>query len=182
MTRRYSFFATRSDLISLLEKVECQRQIYYVRIGLFDSAMLQYAVNARCIEQLGVALAGDQNQVPSYLIVDAKTEVDVEKIPQRRGGVKYVVDQLQNSKSIVLKPGGEFENIAIIAGEFGTVSRDGDSLSLLSLVSKQLRKDFKNIKGWYVGREAIKAMNLGVRLTANINSPPVNDLRIDTNE
>lgn len=177
MSRRRGFFATRADLLSLLEKVEAQRSLHYVRSGNHDSKSVEIIDNARSIEQLGIALVGDRNHVPSYLLVDAKTKVNTERIQLRRGGVKYAVYQSENPKSIALNPGGEFGSDAIIAGDVGTVSRDTDSLSLFTLLSKQLKKDFAYINGWYVSKGALEAMDSGLRLTANVKSPPEYDLR-----
>lgn len=177
MPHRCGFFASRSDLLQLLEKIEDQRLIHYVPSGLFDSKVLIRMAKARGIEQLGIAVAGDANHVPAYLIVDASTKVNVREVPQRRGGTKYAVDQLQNPKSIAFSPGGEFGYVAIIAGSVDTVSRDSHSLSLFTLVKKQVQKEFEYINGWYVGKGALEAMDSGIRLTANINSPRECDLR-----
>ena len=177
MSRRCGFFATRSDLLSLFERVEAKASLHYVRTGLFDNKSMKRIVSARYIEHLGIALVGDRNHVPSYLIINAKSRLDIREVPQRRGGVKYAVDQRKNPKSIALNPGGEFDGGAIIEGQVGTVSRDSDSLSLFTLVSKELKREFTIINGMYIGKEAIKAMDSGVRLTANVRSPPEYDLR-----
>ena len=177
MSRRRGFFATRANLLSLLEKVEAQRTLHYVRAGNHDSKSVEIIDNARSIEQLGIALVGDRNHVPSYLIVDAKTKVNTEIIQLRRGGVKYAVYQPKNPKSIAFNPGGEFGSDAIVAGDVGTVSRDTDSLALYMLISKQLRKDFVYINGYYVSNDAVEAMDSGIRLTANVRSPCEYDLQ-----
>ena len=176
MSHSYEIFATRGDVLALLGSVEETRAIQYVLVGLFDREPPIVATAAHEIENLGIAQSGDQNLVPAFLVQDPKSKVNVRRIPQRRGGVKYAIDQLKNPKSVVISAGGEYREEALIAGQIGTVSSDKDSLALLDVFAYELRKRFIKIQAYWVGKCAARALESGLRLTANITAPKEADL------
>lgn len=179
MARTYQIFATREDLLTLLNSAEASRPIQYVRAGLFDSSTPVVTYTACDIEDLGIASHGDQNLEPTFLVLDLGTPINVRPVPQRRGGTKYAIDQLENPQSIAIAAGGEYGDKALISGQIGTTSRDKKSLSLMRLFGKLVLREMKNIKNYYLGKEAAHALASGVRLTASINSPKKLDLQIN---
>lgn len=179
MTRAYEMFATRSDLLDLLDSVEALRSIQYIKLGLRSCVDPIVATSVHSIENFGIATFGDQNLEPMYLILDSSESVNVKRITQRRGGVKYKVGQAENPRSVTLKVGGEYKNEALIAGQIGTVTNDKGSISLLQLFEQELRKNFEIIKNNYIGKGAARALDSGARLTANVRTPTQFDLRRD---
>jgi len=171
------FFATRTDLLKVLDSIEAEQSIKYSEYGMFDSATGQNFNSARDIKDFGISIHGEQNHDLILLILPADVDVKIRDVPQRHSGIKYFVDQELNKKSIVVKVGGEHKGSAIIAGQIGTVSDDSDSISLFKLISKEVHKHFKKIKTYYVGENAEKALDDGLRLTASIRSPMDYDLK-----
>ncbi len=131
MARAYEIFATREDLLELLDSVEALRSIQYVRAGLFSCSSPVAANSARNIEHLGIASSGDQNHEPIFLALNSDSPVNVRLVPQRCGGVKYAVDQIKNPESVVIKTGGEYGSEALISSQIGTATNYTDSLSLI---------------------------------------------------
>lgn len=85
------------------------------------------------------------------------------------GGIKYAVDQGCNPKSIEIKLGGVFiekENV-IVAGRLATISDEADSLELYKFLSTKIKRDFKRIGAFYVGKKAQERLNEGWRLVTN---------------
>lgn len=174
-----SFFATKADLDLLLRKLESARQFQYVLTGLFDSPSTVPMQSLLDASSLGCVALGDINQSPGYLVAGREISIEVRPVPQRRGGVKYAVDQTANPKTIAFRPGGVFDETCLIAGQVGTASDDSSSLELFQSFSKEIRHQFTKIKSFYVGKEAAALLDKGWRLTANAKSPALYDLKRD---
>jgi hypothetical protein len=129
------------------------------------------------LRSLGVARTGDANHETKYLIADREIRIEVEDVPQRRGGVKYAIDQQANPKTIVITPGGLFGEGCLIAGQIGTASDDTDSIALYELFHREFKSRFKKVKSYLVGAEARALLDKGWRLTSSIKAPIDYDLR-----
>lgn len=175
------FHATKRDLESLLAAVESQRAIRYTQAGMSDTP--DFATFTSCLEipNLGYAPSGQGVGEPFWLITDAHTEVEIETVPQRRGGVRYGVDPGLNPESVVLWPGGvfeghvkwrggEFNGGAVIDGQLATAMFNPTSIELLNLFALEARRQFKRIKSFFVGPQAEQLLDAGYRLAHSIKS------------
>ena len=180
-SKQTHFFATRKDLEQLAEMLESNRQIKYVRSGLFDNpnpvvykSLLDYA-------ELGIKRTGQVTTADNmFLVFDtASPEVIIEPVPQITGGMKYAIDQRRNQETINFRPGGLFGADNLIAGNFGTISMHPTSIEIYYLFRKTVIKHSSKIGYAYVAREALELMKKGVRMvTMGIDSPPEYDLNI----
>ena len=177
MTRVFEVFASRSDWSSLLAEIEAEQPLQYVESGLKPSEIAVVRSSYSDIEDLGIAKRGDQNLEPIYLVMVAGRPVVARTIPQRRGGALYSFGPEKNPASIVMKVGGEFGGQAIIAGQLGTRSDDPESLDLIKLFGKAIRRRFKKVRSFWVGEGAYQALIAGFRLNGSISAPPETDLR-----
>jgi hypothetical protein len=170
------FFATRDDLIFVLQMVEEQYALKYIKCGLFDAADRPVYSSFTEIQYLGIAVKGDWNFEDNYLVLFSEATVRVRAVPQRRGGIKYAVDQQQNPESITIKPGGRYADSAVIAGIVGTVHHDKRAEELLAAFIKAFKIRFVKAKSYIVGPEALKLLESGFRLAQSIKSPTEFDL------
>ena len=76
-------------------------------------------------------------------------------------------------------PGGRYGNDVLLYGMVGTLSPppSAASQSLYTFAAKGFRNDFKKVREYFVGPEALDLMAGGVRLAADATSPPEFDLR-----
>jgi hypothetical protein len=172
-----SFFATKDDLLSLLRAVESERRLQVVVGGMFDE-MPDVKAQDSLLGSLDLESTTSTISSANYLLFAPGTSVEIRRVEQRRGGVRYAVDQLANPKTVGLRPGGQFEG-CIIAGQLGTASDDPSSLELFRFISKQARRLFTKVKAFYVGKEASELLDKGWRLTTDVKSPPLYDLKRD---
>ncbi len=180
MTRNLlSFYVTKTDLESLLRSIESKRRLQIVISGLFDSPHIYLMQSLVNIPNLGYIAAGDINQTIAYLVANHEISIKVRPVLQRRGNIKYAVDQLDNPQTIVFKPGGSFDEKCLIAGQVGTTSDDPNSLELFQWFCKEIRDQCTKIKSFYVGKEAGVLLDQGWRLTANTKMPTCYDLKRD---
>jgi hypothetical protein len=177
MSKVIGFFATRNDLLDLLGEVESRRMVHYIEAGMFDSPEIATYRLASQIPDLGVIHVDASHKGLSLLIADDATSFAYEIVPQRRGGVRYAVDQKENPDTIDLIPGGQFDDRTILAGRFGTCTDSPMSASLFNVVGRVARKKWPRIKGNFVSSEALAILDGGGRLTDDLRSPREYDLQ-----
>jgi hypothetical protein len=171
-TKSIQFFATNSDLYSVLDAVEAQCGIKYIECGLFDDAD-QPAFATFRLSSADYA-PGSAN---CFLVMSHEGNCKVRTVAQRRGGLKYAVDQMANPGTVVLKPGIENDS-ALVAGTLGTIHGDDASSMLMRIFAAEVKNRFQRIKGYWVGPQANMRFHSGTRLTHSITAPPEYDLSL----
>jgi hypothetical protein len=113
----------------------------------------------------------------AYLVFDAATELKVREIPQRKGGVLYSADLEANPTGFGFRPGGLFEGRCLIRGSVGTATGDPVSIALCRAFAREVRRGFTKIHSYYVGPEAVRLLDEGMRLAIGVGSSPNSDLK-----
>lgn len=94
------------------------------------------------------------------------------------GSKRYFIDQELNENSIVLWPGGLFENRYIICGHIASVYSNDFSKRIISMISKEMRKYCTKIGNYYIGNEAYEYRTRYRFITMNIHEPLEYDFKI----
>lgn len=164
MSKRISFFATKSDLeraLSLMEK----RPIRYALTGAFPTPELQVWNTYRELPDLGRADGPQTNLCATYLVADKDLKIAVGRVPQWDGGLMYFVDQQANPETITMTPAGCWGDSLVIAGVLGTASNSKASQSLMRLTAASIKKSFTRVHAYWVGPAALSLLRAGHRLT-----------------
>ena len=180
-SKQIMFFTLLGDVDNIIRNFESVIEIQYYQTGLFDSKNIPTYNSLFEAHSIGVALSGDWNRVDNYLISPKSTSLNIREVPQKTGGMKFAVDQMNNPKSIELKLGGIYqgEENVIVAGRVSTISEDFDSLELFKLLSTKIKKEFRKIGQFYVGKSAEEKLKEGWRLVTNVKSPKEYDLALN---
>jgi len=177
MSRSIQIYATRKDLLGLLADVEAACPIHYAQAGMFEhSNLVEYGAAAE-IEGLGKLSVPEAGLGPILLIADRDAPFTMEPVPQRRGGVRYAVDQGLNPDSVSIVPGGQYDERTVLAGNIGTCTESQKSVRLLRAIFSIIRKKWTPIRSYAVGPEAVTVLDSGGRLAAGLNFPREYDLR-----
>jgi len=177
-TKQIHLFATRIDLEPGIQAIERKARLKYALCGLFDVAPRGALSSLLEIETLGTTTAPNQSLSQSYLVLPTDCDLEVREVPQKTGGTSYAVDQRQNPRSVVFRPGGIFGSGFIIAGNIGTASTDPDSTKLYREFSTAIRGGFKRFGAYYIGPQAFHLYKEGVRLiTMHTDESPEYDLK-----
>ena len=171
-TKTIQFFArTNSDLCSVLDAVEAQCGIKDVECGLFDVAdrpafatFRRRPTDSARIRQLLFLLSQEGN-------------CKVRTVAQRRGGLRYAVDQMANPGTVVLKPGIDKNDSALVAGTMGTIHGDNTSSMLMRIFAAEVKSRFQRIKN-LGGRTRRRDSIRHTKLTHSITAPPDYDLSL----
>lgn len=173
------FYATAQDLSEVLSSLESQKDLQYTLAGMFDSKELQTYSSYRDIPDLGRASHRSAVANRQYLVSLKATVLRIRDVPQYSGGVLFAVDLRLNEDSIVFSPGGRYSNDVMLYGMIGTLSPPPSvaSKNLYAFVARAFRKDFKKVREYFIGLEALDLMASGVRLAMDATSPAEFDLR-----
>ena len=163
--KQTQFFATHGDLVAVVRDVMEVQPIDIVQGGLLSEPSLVVLTDVN-----------DLRAFETYLILDHGVPVNLRAVPQRAGGLKYAVDQIDNPYTVVLQTGGKHTDQHLIAGQVGTVGSSKQSDDLYALIGKVIRKRFEKVKSFYVGPEATDMLDGGLRLSATPKAPPMYDL------
>ena len=176
MSRICPIYATREDILGLMRDVEERIALNYVIAGMFDKAEHTTYCKATEIPDLGISRGGDTNLDLQVILAKDPAEFVMERVPQRKGGVRYSFDQVENPNTVVISAGGQFDETTVIAGSIGTCKNTPESVELFKLLKKMVRKRFVRIRSYYVGPDAKEILDAGGRLTTGISSPSEYDL------
>jgi hypothetical protein len=172
-----SFFATKNDLLTVLEDATSKAPFCFACTDEESKYPVVYQYLAD-INDLSIAMSGDQNKEKFYLLIDCDAQPRTRTVEQRNGENKIFFDQLSHPESVFIRPGGVMDaSRCIIAGQVGTTSQAQWSENLYKVLSASFRKKFTKIKSFYVGVEAAGKLDQGVRLTTNLRSPMEYDLQ-----
>lgn len=172
------FYATARDLSGVLSPLEAQKDLQYTLAGLFDSKELQTYSSYREIPDLGRALHRSAVANRRYLVSLKGTELHIRDVPQNSGGVLFAIDLRLSEDGIAFSPGGRHRDDVMLYGMIGTLSPpSAASKNLYTFVAKGFRQNFKKVREYFVGPEALDLMAGGVRLTLDATTPPEFDLK-----
>jgi hypothetical protein len=166
------FFATKDDLLPLLEGVEKEAEINYVQAGWSDTAAANCYSTGAVLPNLGTASAESAVNCTTYLICPQGELIRARPI----SGQSYAFDQLLNPNTVAFTPGGLWDRDILLYGRFSSVSDGAFSSELLKLLGSLVRKRFKKIKAFFVGNEAERMLDAGKRLAIAVQSPKTLDL------
>ena len=177
MSKHIPFFATKEDLLPVLKSVEALFDIQYAQCIRVPETGVPIYPSAEMIPDLSIAHIGDQNHNPFYMLIESGVMPITYSVKQRRGGVNVFLNQSSHLRSIVLIPGGIYGDNCIIAGDASNISEEAWARDLYKAFAKAIRKDFKKIRAYYIGRQAEQLLDDGWRLTSGVKAPVEYDLQ-----
>ena len=179
-SKQTMFFMTLNDFKEIGENVESLFSIRYYKMGLLDSNIVPSYNSIFQSPNLGYPEFGDWNYNDDFLIMPNNCQLNIREVPQRKGGLKYAVDQRINPISITLNLGGVYseKDKIIVAGRVTTISDDSFSNEIYKVITAKIKKQFKQIDGFYVGKEAMEKLKEGWRLVTNEKLDKGFDLKI----
>ena len=177
--KQIHLFAARQDLETGIRFIEARHPLKYALCGVFPSPDSPIWSSLLSIETLGKAPKGNQSLCERYLVLQADAKLQVRGIAQVSGGTRHAVDQLRNPASIIFQPGGTFGEDCLICGHIGTASDYPEAVQLFREFSRAITREFRKQRDYFVGPEALKLQQKGVRLiTMHVAEAKEYDLRV----
>jgi hypothetical protein len=170
------FFALRDDLAAVIEVVEANTQIKYVRMGNFTTPETETFLSGLELPNLGKADSDSASTCTSYLVCRRDTPVNVRALEGAGGVSRFLVDQLSNPDTVVFTPAGLWDDDTLLHGRVATISESELSQEMMKVFGAVFRKKFTKLKAFFVGPMALAFLNAGKRLTSSAQSPREFDL------
>jgi len=173
------FFATADDLIPVFERVEAKHRLIYTLCGLHPTREQSSVSSGVAIPTLrSPAPFPNAISCPAYLVTAAGHPITIRDIPQKSGGIRYAIDQLVNSESIIIQPGGIYPPGVLLHGRVGSASSSDFSKQIYRAFTSAISKYFQSVQAFYVGPQAYELWQSGYRLTPAVQSPREYDLAV----
>jgi len=172
------FYATKADLMPVLELVERKQPIKYTRCGTLATNSPEIFLQASDIPALGTAKCESASVGECFLVSSREVTIQPRAIKQNDGKTRFAFDQLYNPETVTLLPGGWWGKDILLYGRVDTVSQRPTAQKLKRQYANALRKHFVRVGAYYVGKEAYRALEAGKRLTLAEQTPTSFDLRI----
>jgi hypothetical protein len=163
--KQLPLFATANDLSALLREVCAVMPVELAVMGLFDEAEPSVLADPLLIQPL-----------TPYLAVKRGIRVVSRSVQQHRGGIKFAVDPIANPRSVVLRCGGRIGAERLTAGDVSVATDDEEAEELFAKFSNVILRQFQKIKSYYVGPDAVRLLDEGIRLSPTTKFPPEYDL------
>ena len=160
------FFATERDLRQGLENFSTDGEYLFHLMEMLDEEDAPRYMWMD-IPDLGTPVANQSMLLPMYLVRIKDEEPIVQRVPQRRGGVKYTIELVDNPGSIVFKPGGMYREECLLNGSVYAETSDESSAKMYGHFRKTFFADFQKIKTFLVGPQASEYLDAGGRLVIN---------------
>lgn len=148
-------------------------------MGLFDSNLIITYNSVFEISNFCLPKVSDWNKDLRVIAIPKDMTLTIRNVPQKVGGVKYAVDPLENHISICFQFGGIYQDGILIAGNCFTTNPNDYSLQVFKDFSTRMKKSFKKIGTFYVGKKAEEKLKKGWRLVTNEKSPREYDLALN---
>lgn len=171
MASQIRFFATRNDILPVLESVEKTCELEYVQFGASDTERPVTFATVGAIPNLGIASHESAINCATYLMCRKGAVVR-----SRSVGDRHLFDQLLNPETVTFTSGGIWDGEILLNGRFATASAHTVSAELMKRIGAAVRKRFEKIKAFYVGPEAVQMLDSGKRLAIAAQSPRTFDL------
>lgn len=174
---RRLFFATRADLAAGLRVVEQTEAVQFVVDEMRDDRAFTVIDALSAHPALGSSIGTSVIASPRYQIFRRGEIPRPREVPQRRGGVKWVIEPTSDSLRLICG-GVHAATGALLAGELQqSVNASRRSRELFERVGRELFRGFTRVRLYSVGPEALARLRAGYRLaTIGVESPREYDL------
>jgi hypothetical protein len=173
------FFALKDDLLPVLEAVEHNGPLKYIRTGIYLKPTFDVVHRGADLPSLGKATSESAATCQSFLVCEPGETVSMRPVALDSGGTNYHIDQLVNPDTVIFTPGGLWNEEIVLYGRFATVSLSEPAKRLMTRFSDQVKKHFVRVKAYHVGPKALGLLEAGKRLTIAQQSPRDVDLTLN---
>lgn len=169
-------FAADDDWLPVFDSVESSGSVRYFAAGVFSVDRLTTFQRGADIPDRGRAMARASVECPYYLATASSTLLRTRAVTASDGVTRFYVDQRENSQTVEVCMGGDWEQGVLISGRVATTSEDAESLALFRRFGNALRHHFVRVRAYLVGPAAQRRLSAGWRLTMAAHSPRTYDL------
>jgi hypothetical protein len=176
MGRSIVFFATRQDLLDLLQPVEEGSPLYYVRWGYYASPTAPTYSRASEVPELGTPTRPERGE-DRYFVFPRWVPLLFREVNRSTGATEFVTEPPANVPWVHLHSGGLYGKECLVEGIIESPLSGREQLRLFDALSRAIRKRFtrvqsSNMGASHVGPEALRLLRGGMRFVRNSSESP----------
>ena len=175
--RQILFYATKDDLLPVIDQVESKGLVTYIRMEHYPDRVYESYSRGKEIPNLGEAACDSAVNCTSFLVCREGEAIRLRPITLNTGVKIFAVDQLVNPDTVTFTPAGFWKQEVLLYGRVATVSDSKPAQELMKRFHTAIKKMFRKLKAHHVGPEAESHLNSGKRLTIAVQSPREFDLK-----
>ena len=176
------FFASASDIVPVLRRLQTHLPIKYVQLGTLDQPERPIYFDIADIPNAGIATNETATQSIGYLMARRDLSIPNSSYSTKKGEKKWTLFSGDVVGAAAIGMGGLWKNKVLLPGSMWTSDKDETSLQFIKWFQSALKKEgYEKVRHWWVGKEAMSMLKSGIRLaTVAEQSPPEFDLRLPT--
>jgi hypothetical protein len=183
MGRSITFFATKQDLLAVLQSVEEGSPMYYVRWGYYPAPTAPTYSSAAEVPDLGTPTRPDRGE-DRYFVFPRWVPLIFREVNRRSGPTAFETEPPANVPWVHLHSGGLFGDECLVEGIIESPLTGREELRLFDTLSRLIRKRFIRVESSkmgasHVGQAALGLLRGGMRFVRNsLSSPPELDFKL----
>ena len=171
------FYATRTDLHRVVSAVESEGKLAYARSGNYDAPVADVLESGHLIPGLGFVPNPVAINNPSYIVFEPGEKVIFTKF-LALGRVVHSIEDGANPTCASFLPGGSYQKNILLYGRVATMHESEASRRIYSRFFSAFSESCDKVRESYVGKEAMKMLLRGARLTGSADASHKYDLSI----
>ena len=177
MAEQRYFYATGKDMATVLARLEENADFKYLRLRERTSHELETLTSVLDIPDFLTTPNGGMHR-EFYLWQDKPTPKP-HSFVAKDGITYYRLAPRETGPCLSLQEYGVYDANTIIVSRYFVHGKDPEVLKLFRALNLEIKSDFANVRGNWVGPEALKLLKTGARLAAFLNAPSANDLTLE---
>jgi hypothetical protein len=171
MGRSIAFFTTKQDLLDVLQSVEEDSPLYYVRWGYYPSPTAPTFSSASEVPELGTPTRPHRGE-DRYFVFPRWVPLIFREVNRSTGVTEFATEPPANVPWVHLHSGGLYGEEGLVEGIIESPLTRREELRLFDTLSRAIRKRFMRVESSnmgtsYVGPQALKLLRGGMRFVRN---------------
>jgi hypothetical protein len=175
--KQIHFFATKEDLLPVLEKVESEMPLAYAAMERYGAPVPRVYPHGVSLPNLGAATNESEVRWAQFLVGLQGHHFEMRRVALSAGGHVYILGQDTNPDTVTLSPGGVWKPDVLLNGRVATLSETAVGLRLMTRFRSAIKGAFTRVRAFWVGPHAEAMLDQGARLTSAEQSPRIYDLK-----
>jgi len=174
------FFATPADIVPVLRQLESKAPLKFVEIGTLSTPNRAIYLDSSQIPDPGIATHETGSQSRAYMVSNRNTKNRIRSSTTNEGETRWNLFGVDNEDSVSLNMAGVWKTGTLLPGNVSTLHETPEAQQLMRWFRSALKQEgFTKVERWWLGKEALKMLRGGRRLTTTAEqSPPQFDLRL----
>ena len=177
--KRIFFFATPTDVVPVLERFEANAPLKFVEIGNLTTPNRAIHLRSSDIPNPGISTHETGHGSKAFMVSHRDLKNHMRAFVGSKGERRWTLDNGDNEETVILTLAGLWETGTLLPGVMDTLHQTPTAQQLMKWFLAALKQEgFTKVDIWWLGKEALKMLRAGGRLTQAEQSPSEFDVKL----